>query len=384
MQVLDSDGKVAGTTEPALADEPRAVRRPRCARCAAASTHRRRPSWRCDEDLRLAAAPAEDDGEDLHRDRGRLARAARRRRSPTSAACCCSAARSRCCSRRSRATAWPPARCGRSSTCGAGRRSCSPSGEAGRRLPVPPAHDEISNLGTTLNEMLARIDRAFERERAFTSDASHELRTPLSILKAEVDLALEGERSREELVAALRVRVRGDRPPEPARRGPAGARARRRGAAAAVGRAAGARRARAARGRALRRARRGGGPRAAASTGTAVRVSADPLRLDQALTNLIDNALRYGAGDVACTPRGSDGHAELHVTDDGAGFPPELEDRAFDRFARAAARARGRRARPLDRRRDRPRARRQRPRRDPSRGRRRRLDLAARRRLTVL
>ena len=77
------------------------------------------------------------------------------------------------------------------------------SGEAGRRLPVPPAHDEISNLGTTLNEMLARIDRAFERERAFTSDASHELRTPLSILKTEVDLALERGRSREELVAAL-------------------------------------------------------------------------------------------------------------------------------------------------------------------------------------
>ena len=120
--------------------------------------------------------------------------------------------------------------------------------------------------------------------------------------------------------------------------------------------------------------------------GNAVRVSADPLRLDQALTNLIDNALRYGAGDVGVHAARRDGRAELHVTDDGAGLPPELGDRAFDRFARAdggSTRA-GAGSRPLDRRRDRPGARRQRPRREPSRGRRRRLDLAARRRLTVL
>ena len=120
--------------------------------------------------------------------------------------------------------------------------------------------------------------------------------------------------------------------------------------------------------------------------GEAVRLSADPLRLDQALTNMIDNALRYGAGDVAVRTARSDGHAELHVTDDGAGFPPELEERAFDRFARAdggstragaglglsivAAIA--------------ARARRQRPRRQPPGGRRRRVDLAARRRLIDL
>ena len=66
-----------------------------------------------------------------------------------------------------------------------------------------------------------------------------------------------------------------------------------------------------------------------------MRLSADPLRLDQALTNMIDNALRYGGGDVAVHTSRSDGHAELHVTDDGAGFPPELGERAFDRFARA-------------------------------------------------
>ena len=51
--------------------------------------------------------------------------------------------------------------------------------------------------------MLDRVDAALERERAFVADASHELRTPVAILKAEIDLALAGERSPEELRAAL-------------------------------------------------------------------------------------------------------------------------------------------------------------------------------------
>ena len=44
------------------------------------------------------------------------------------------------------------------------------------RLPLPAAHDEIYRLGETLNEMLDRLRRSFERERHFVADASHELR----------------------------------------------------------------------------------------------------------------------------------------------------------------------------------------------------------------
>jgi two-component system, OmpR family, sensor kinase len=51
--------------------------------------------------------------------------------------------------------------------------------EPGQRLPVPPAHDEIAQLGATLNAMLTRLEAAFERERSLVDDASHELRTPL-------------------------------------------------------------------------------------------------------------------------------------------------------------------------------------------------------------
>jgi signal transduction histidine kinase len=65
--------------------------------------------------------------------------------------------------------------------------------------------DEFSELSTSINAMLARLEEAFDRQRRFTADASHELRTPLSIIKANTSLALEHpwteERYREFLAA---------------------------------------------------------------------------------------------------------------------------------------------------------------------------------------
>ncbi|MGC4045072.1 MAG: ATP-binding protein [Armatimonas sp.] len=58
------------------------------------------------------------------------------------------------------------------------------------RLPVH-GRDEFSELSSSFNAMLGRLEEAFDRQRQFTADASHELRTPLSIIKANTGLALE-------------------------------------------------------------------------------------------------------------------------------------------------------------------------------------------------
>ena len=64
-------------------------------------------------------------------------------------------------------------------------------------------------------------------------------------------------------------------------------------------------------------------------------VDADRLRLEQALGNLLDNALRHGAGTVTVRAVAANGTVELHVADQGSGFPADFAERAFERFSRA-------------------------------------------------
>ncbi|MGH2943747.1 MAG: sensor histidine kinase, partial [Solirubrobacteraceae bacterium] len=171
--------------------------------------------------------------------------------------------------------------------------------DPGERLPVGTADDEITRLGTTLNGMLARLERAVDRERAFVADASHELRTPLAILKTEIELALRGERSPGELREALRsageetdrlaelaeallVIARSDGGRLPLQTTPVDVAE----LLHAVGVRFGARVS--ASGRTL--VIDGGSPPA--------RLTADRSRLEQALDNLVENALRYGAGAI--------------------------------------------------------------------------------------
>src|SRR5829696_909141 len=60
---------------------------------------------------------------------------------------------------------------------------------ASRRLPVPAARDELHRLAVTLNDMLARLDRAGARQRAFVSDAAHELRSPIASARTQLEVA---------------------------------------------------------------------------------------------------------------------------------------------------------------------------------------------------
>ena len=67
------------------------------------------------------------------------------------------------------------------------------------------SHDELGELADTFDDMLARLQSAFDRQRQFTADASHELRTPLTIVDLEADRALSKRRSPEEYERAMTV-----------------------------------------------------------------------------------------------------------------------------------------------------------------------------------
>jgi two-component system OmpR family sensor kinase len=222
------------------------------------------------------------------------------------------------------------------------RAAALTAGEAEGRLPVPPSRDEVSRLGVTLNAMLGRLQSALVRERSFVSDASHELRTPLAILRTELELALRGDRTQEELEHAVRsaaeetdrlnqladdllVIARSDQGRLPVRPTDLDAAELLSGVAQ----------------RFAARARAEGRPVRAVDT-DGLRVTADQARLEQALANMVDNALRHGSGEVELSAIRTDGHVELHVRDSGPGFPADFLPSAFERFSRAdEARSRG-------------------------------------------
>ncbi len=212
----------------------------------------------------------------------------------------------------------------------------------GQRLPLPRARDEIHRLGETLNAMLGRLEAGLARERRFVADASHELRTPLALLQTELELAMRRPRSPEELELALRsaseeverlVRLAEDLLVlASSDEGRLPLRLSRHYVREVLDSVAGRYDARAsAAGRSLEVV----APDDGILTG-------DRLRLEQALGNLVDNALRYGAGTVRLEADAENGSLALRVSDHGAGFPPEFLLRAFERFSRAdVARAGG-------------------------------------------
>jgi two-component system, OmpR family, sensor kinase len=204
-----------------------------------------------------------------------------------------------------------------------------------QRLPVPEARDELHRLGETLNQMLDRLQTALERERAFVDDASHELRTPLAAHKAELELALRYGGTSEELRAAIASAIEeADRLAQLAESLLVIARSDKGELALKLEPVEIPDVFATLRARLGARAEREGRPLVFAD-GSPGAIEADRMRLEQALGNLVENALRYGAGTVRVWSRSADGRMEIHVSDEGPGFPPDFLPHAFERFRRA-------------------------------------------------
>lgn len=212
------------------------------------------------------------------------------------------------------------------------RAAAMSGGPAGQRLPLPPGNDVMARLGVTLNDLLARVDATLDRERAFVANASHELRTPLALLRTELELAVRRPRPVADLTHAINsaaeevdrlIRLAEDLlllastddaglhlAPEqvdvPSLL--ASVATRFHGISARRGRAI------------------------AVDTGEVHLVKADAQRLEQALINLVSNALQHGAGEVVLSARAVAGATEFCVSDRGDGFSATMLAHGFERF----------------------------------------------------
>ena len=209
-------------------------------------------------------------------------------------------------------------------------------GNLRERLPCSGNGDELDRLTEVFNAMTTRLDDSFNRIREFTLHASHELKTPLTVMRGELETALrEGAQdpaTRERLhsqldeierlagiVDALSLLTKADaglialkseslRLDELVRESHADAQilARPYEVEVDLGRC------------------------------EEVSLPGDRHRLRQLLLNLTDNAIKYNLphGKVTIDLARSNGHAELKITNTGAGIPTETQARIFDRFFR--------------------------------------------------
>jgi len=211
------------------------------------------------------------------------------------------------------------------------------------RIAEPRGEDEIGHLAVTLNAMLDRLERGVEEKHRLIADASHELRTPLAAMRSELDVSLRTddlspearevlESTREEVdrmsrtvdnlltlarvdegrleLLTTRVNLRD-------------------GIEAAVLPL-----------RPLADAKR---LQLEVNGGRAWEAEADPERLNQALTSMIENAIKFvqPGGEVEVTTWAEEDEVGITVRDNGPGIPTEARELIFERFYRADP-ARGR------------------------------------------
>jgi heavy metal sensor kinase len=204
------------------------------------------------------------------------------------------------------------------------------------RLKVPNERDEIGRLTGVINQTFARLESSFDQLRRFTADSSHELRTPLAVVRGIGEAAVAERRTPAEyeeaigsmleeidrmstLVDTLLRLSHGDAGTIRLKREPVDLEQLARDVVASLGILAEER-----------------SQTVTVKAASNVSVMADRLVLREAVTNVLDNAIKYGpiGSTVTVSVNGDATDSVLAIADEGPGIPDEHRERIFHRFFR--------------------------------------------------
>ncbi|SMO89651.1 sensor histidine kinase [Fodinibius sediminis] len=207
-----------------------------------------------------------------------------------------------------------------------------------KRIPVNyQVKDELTDLAETFNMMLNRLQKGFEREKRFTSDAAHELMTPLSSMRSDAEIMLRKPRSKEEyqetiqrMLAEVRkmsemvhLLLQLSRVESVHRSKPDIVNVSRISETVA-----------------------GNFREHAKARNISIQTQIDPnlqvqahgAYIEEVINNLLENAVKYTpeGGQVNLQLQRSSGKAVIHLSDTGIGFDEETKKHLFERFYRAS------------------------------------------------
>jgi signal transduction histidine kinase len=203
------------------------------------------------------------------------------------------------------------------------------STDLAQRVPIPATRDEVAHLATTMNAMLARLERGRAAQHRLVSDASHELRSPLATITAALEMAsgrpelmdndlidealLPEARRMRQLIEDLLLLARSDEDAMELRRDDVDIDDLLQAEASRL--------------------------RAIGSVHTVTHIEAcrtvgDRAALARVVRNLVDNAVRHASTTVTMDCRPEAAHAVITIADDGPGIPAQDRARVFERFVR--------------------------------------------------
>lgn len=199
-----------------------------------------------------------------------------------------------------------------------------------KRICLPPGKDEFSRLADTFDQLFERLEQSFETQKQFTSDASHELRTPVSVIKGACEYAMKYDETPQErqetlsmiyrqslkmsaLISQLLSITRLDQGTELIKPVPVDLNELLHSCLEVPD----------FQGKAL-----------LLEPGEPITILADASQLSRLITNLVENAFKYGkpGGHVWVRTMQTDREVLIQVKDDGIGIPPEEQDKIWKRF----------------------------------------------------